>query len=234
MFNPEKRFNTQKSLAHGYFDDIGNISNNSQDSGISSQPVSATTYEDESQEYVVPPLLATDETVDSGIESTLFLNMCSSGCRSLSRTDSGICMSPTPSTSSSVNNVSTCCSEIASSTDSGGSGGHLQVTSENVDGDESITKHGVTNSAATIPSGLPNLNSSDNIDNESSSITDNKLSSSPPTNYNASDCKPLLPKDQNDNKVSLKTMHNKRDNDIDSIVKSPPSKMRRCNTDFEQ
>lgn len=105
-----------------------NTTSSSQDSGISSQPCSAPLVDEDaggsSQDSVVahPSLLATDETLDSGIGSTTssnnshLLSMSNQGntdCRSLSRTDSGICMSPTQSTSSSVNNLST--SEITSS-----------------------------------------------------------------------------------------------------------------------
>ena len=140
VFNPDKRFNTQQSLVHSYFDAINNTtattnninsSSSSQDSGISSQPCSAPLIDEDvggsSQDSGVahPCLLATDETLDSGIgsgssNSLHLLNMSNQSnsnvdCRSLSRTDSGICMSPTPSTSSSVNNLSTSCSEIVSS-----------------------------------------------------------------------------------------------------------------------
>lgn len=141
VFNPDKRYNTQQSLAHSYFHDITNSTSNtttnnnnnscSQDSGISSQPCSAPLADEEvggtSQDPSEhPSLLATDETLDSGIGSTTssnnshLLNMSNQSnsnvdYRSLSRTDSGICMSPTPSASSSVNNLSTCCSEMVSS-----------------------------------------------------------------------------------------------------------------------
>ena len=146
VFNPEKRFNTQKSLTHSYFDHLVSGKSNtnatscissSQDSGISSQDLTTNSLiEDASQDpSIVSQLLmastsssssanlTTDETLDSGVGSSLpsstsnqslagttaSASASAAHCRSLHRTDSGICVSPTPSLTSSNIDTSTSC-----------------------------------------------------------------------------------------------------------------------------
>ena len=118
-FDPNKRLSAQQSLAHPYFDDI--INNDSQDSGISSQTTTNTTtntsfhgenYNKNLQEdtnSLLSDELFSTATSDSGI------GVCdtssSNESRTLTRTDSGICVSPTPvvKAASTAVEVTECC-----------------------------------------------------------------------------------------------------------------------------
>lgn len=115
MFDPNKRLNAQKSLAHPYFDDI--INNDSQDSGISSQTTNNTSFHGENIENTKnlqqdTNSLSSDElfpatTTDSGI--SLGDTASGSESRTLTRTDSGICVSPTPILNENAPQVTECC-----------------------------------------------------------------------------------------------------------------------------
>jgi len=106
VFDPSKRFNAQQSLAHPYFDDIDR--GDSQDSGISSQILSEAEQIEEAKKSILS--LSSSETVDSGV-SSFHDSSAHSDYRSLSRTDSGICVSPTLS-NGNVSNADhhDCCS----------------------------------------------------------------------------------------------------------------------------
>ena len=90
VFDPKKRLNAQQSLAHPYFDDI--VKGDSQDSGISSQILCEAEQMEEAKKSILS--LSSSETVDSGVGS-FHDSSIHSDYRSLSRTDSGICVSPT-------------------------------------------------------------------------------------------------------------------------------------------
>lgn len=129
VFDPNKRFNAQTCLAHAYFDEF-HIPD-SQDSGISSKTDSSSSYRDLAKnEDPVTSIQQESNSSDDLFQGTDFgigLGDTSSDSegRTLSRTDSGICVSPPPSSANvSASEGTECC-----------------VNNNNQTGSKSIEKH---------------------------------------------------------------------------------------------